>query len=119
MALLGVVYLVAWFRKRRLPVSPWFLRAVFAAGPVSVLVLIAGWVTTEVGRQPWIVYGVMHTREAVTGAHGIPVGYATLALVYAGAAAGVLWVLRRLARAPLGLDDAPSPPSPGGMGVAR
>jgi cytochrome d ubiquinol oxidase subunit I len=102
-----------------LPLSSWFLRAVLAAGPVSVLVLIAGWVTTEVGRQPWIVYGVMRTREAVTGASGVPVGYATLALVYAGVGVAVVWVLRRLARAPLGLDEAPLPPSPGGTGVAR
>jgi cytochrome d ubiquinol oxidase subunit I len=119
LALLGVVYLFVWFRKRRLPESPWFQRAVVAAGPASVLVLIAGWVTTEVGRQPWVVYGVMRTREAVTGAGGIPVGYATLALVYAGVGVGVLWVLRRLARAPFGTDEPPPRPSPGGMGVAR
>jgi cytochrome d ubiquinol oxidase subunit I len=119
LALLGVFYLVVWFRKRRLPSSLWFHRAVVVAGPASVVALIAGWVTTEVGRQPWIVYGVMRTREAVTGASGVPVGYATLALVYAGVGVGVVWVLRRLARAPLELDDAPPPPSPGGMGVAR
>jgi cytochrome d ubiquinol oxidase subunit I len=74
-----------------------------AAGPLSVVALIAGWVTTEVGRQPWIVYGVMRTSAAVTGADGIPVGYATLALVYAALAAATTWVLRRLARAPLDL----------------
>jgi cytochrome d ubiquinol oxidase subunit I len=119
MALLGVFYLVVWYRKRRLPVSPWFFRAVFVAGPVSVVVLIAGWVTTEVGRQPWVVYGVMRTREAVTGADGIPVGYATLALVYLGVALGVVWVLRRLARVPLDVEEPPPTPSPGGAGVAR
>ena len=47
-----------------------------------VVALIAGWVTTEVGRQPWVVYRVMRTSQAVTGADGIPVGYATLAAVY-------------------------------------
>jgi cytochrome bd ubiquinol oxidase subunit I len=119
MALLGVFYLVVWYRKRRLPVSPWFFRAVFVAGPVSVVVLIAGWVTTEVGRQPWVVYGVMRTREAVTGADGIPVGYATLALVYLGVGLGVVWVLRRLARVPLDVEEPPPTPSPGGAGVAR
>jgi cytochrome d ubiquinol oxidase subunit I len=119
MALLGVVYLFVWFRKRRLPHSPWFLRAVVAAGPVSVLVLIAGWVTTEVGRQPWIVYRVMRTSEAVTGADGIPIGYATLALAYAGVAAAVVWILRRLASVPLDVEEPPPLPSPGGTGVAR
>jgi cytochrome d ubiquinol oxidase subunit I len=85
-----------------MPESRWFYRAVVAAGPVSVVALIAGWVTTEVGRQPWVVYGVMRTSDAVTGAGGIPVGYATLVIVYLAVGAGVVWILRRLARAPLG-----------------
>ena len=69
-------------RRKRLPESTWFYRALVIAGPLSVVALICGWVTTEVGRQPWVVYGVMRTSQAVTGAGGIPVGYATLALVY-------------------------------------
>jgi cytochrome d ubiquinol oxidase subunit I len=99
LALLGVVYLVVRVRHKRLPESRWFYRAVVAAGPLSVVALIAGWVTTEVGRQPWVVYRVMPTADAVTGAQGIPVGYATLALTYLAVACGVAWVLRRLARA--------------------
>jgi cytochrome d ubiquinol oxidase subunit I len=118
MALVGVFYLFTWFRQRRLPGSPWFFRAVVLVGPLSVVALIAGWVVTEVGRQPWVVYGVMRTEEAVTGADGIPVGYATLALAYAGVAAAVVWVLRRLARAPLDVDEPPPLPSPGGLGVS-
>jgi cytochrome d ubiquinol oxidase subunit I len=118
MALLGVFFLFTWFRRRRLPTSPWFFRAVALVGPASVVALIAGWVTTEVGRQPWVVYGVMRTSEAVTGANGIPVGYATLALAYAGVALAVVWVLRRLARAPLEVDEPPPLPSPGGLGVS-
>jgi cytochrome d ubiquinol oxidase subunit I len=103
LALLAVVYVGTWLRHRRLPRSPWFYRAVVAAGPLSLVALVAGWVTTEVGRQPWVVYEVMRTSEAVTGATGVPVGYATLALVYAGLLAAVVWVLRRLSRAPLDL----------------
>jgi cytochrome bd ubiquinol oxidase subunit I len=101
LALLGVVYLVTQMRRKRLPESRWFYRAVVLAGPLSVVALIAGWVTTEVGRQPWVVYRVMPTAEAVTGATGVPVGYATLAAAYVVIAAGVAWVLRRLARAPM------------------
>jgi len=103
LALLGVVFLAVWVRKRRLPRSVWFYRGLVLAGPLSVVALICGWVTTEVGRQPWIVYGVMRTSDAVTGAGGIPVGYATLALVYLALIAAVVWILRRLARAPLEL----------------
>ena len=107
LAVLGLVFLVTWLRRRRLPTSPWFYRGVIAAGPLSVVALIAGWVVTEVGRQPWIAYGVMRTRDAVTGAEGVPVGYATLVAVYLGLGAAVVWLLRRLARVPL---DVPPPP---------
>jgi cytochrome d ubiquinol oxidase subunit I len=101
LALLAVVYLFAWLRRRRLPGSRWFYVALVAAGPAALVALICGWITTEVGRQPWVVYRVMRTSEAVTGASGIPVGYATLALVYAMLVVAVVWILRRLARAPL------------------
>jgi cytochrome d ubiquinol oxidase subunit I len=109
LALLGVIYLVVRIRRGRLPESVWFYRALVLAGPASVVALIAGWVTTEVGRQPWVVYKVMLTSQAVTGASGIPVGYATLALVYVGVAGGVVWILRRLARMPM--DPSAPPPS--------
>jgi cytochrome d ubiquinol oxidase subunit I len=101
MAMLGVIYLVAWVRRRRLPESKWFYRAVVLAGPASVVALISGWVVTEVGRQPWVVYRVMRTADAVTGASGIPVGYGALAASYVLVACGLVWVLRRLARMPL------------------
>ena len=110
LALLSVVFAYVRVRKRRLPESVWFYRALVVAGPMSFVALVAGWVTTEVGRQPWVVYGVMRTSQAVTGAGGIPVGYATLVLVYAALAVAVFWVLRRLSRAPLEpIPDAPTP----------
>jgi cytochrome bd ubiquinol oxidase subunit I len=110
LALLGVVYLAIWIRRKRLPESTWFYRALLPAGPLAVVALISGWVVTEVGRQPWVVYREMPTAAAVTGASGIPVGYGTLAVSYVVVACGLLWVLRRLARAPLDLPgEAPSP----------
>jgi cytochrome d ubiquinol oxidase subunit I len=101
LALLGILFLAAWIRRRRLPESPWFYRAVVAAGPLALIALIAGWVVTEVGRQPWVVYGVMRTKQAVTGASGVPVGYGLLAAAYVVVALGLAWVLRRLAGRPL------------------
>jgi cytochrome bd ubiquinol oxidase subunit I len=101
LALLGVGFVGFRWRRRRLPRSTWFYRAAVAAGPLAVVALIAGWVVTEVGRQPWVVYHVMRTSQAVTGAGGIPVGYATLVVVYVALAAAVAWVLIRLARSPL------------------
>jgi cytochrome bd ubiquinol oxidase subunit I len=116
---IAAVYLFIFLRWRRLPESTWFYRAVVAAGPLSVVALIAGWVTTEVGRQPWVVYGHMRTEEAVTGASGIPVGYASLVLVYAGLLAAVAWILHRLARAPVEVQPGPSGVAPPVSGAAR
>jgi cytochrome d ubiquinol oxidase subunit I len=102
----GLAFLAMWYLwlrifRRRLPKTPWFYRALVAAAPLSLVALIAGWITTEVGRQPWIVYNVMRTADAVTGAKGLPVGLATLAVVYLLLAGLVVWLLRRLARSPL------------------
>jgi cytochrome d ubiquinol oxidase subunit I len=100
LAALSAWYLFARTRRKRVPSGRWFYRLLVLAGPASVIALISGWVTTEVGRQPWIVYHVMRTTEAVTAARGIPVGYATLAAFYACLIAAVAWILRRLARVP-------------------
>jgi cytochrome d ubiquinol oxidase subunit I len=102
LAFLSVIYLAVLVRRKRLPESVWFYRALVAAGPLALVALICGWIVTEVGRQPWVVYGFMRTEQAVTGAGGIPVGYATLALVYLGLTVAVGWILVRLARTPLG-----------------
>jgi len=101
LAAIAAFYLVVRVRLRRLPQSRWFYRAVVAAGPLALVALVAGWIVTEVGRQPWIVYRVMRTSQAVTSADGIPVGYATLAAVYLALAIAVAWVLRRMSRIPL------------------
>ncbi|NNE10844.1 MAG: cytochrome ubiquinol oxidase subunit I [Ilumatobacter sp.] len=78
--------------------SPWFLRAAVAAGGLSVVALEAGWITTEVGRQPWIVYGVMRVDEAVTSNSGVWISLAVMVVVYAGMAALATKVLRGMAR---------------------
>jgi cytochrome bd ubiquinol oxidase subunit I len=101
LAALGAWFVWLWWRRRRLPRSLWFYRALVAAGPAALVALIAGWVTTEVGRQPWVVYQVMRTESAVTGASGIPVGFGALGLVYLGLAAVAVVMLRRLSRPPL------------------
>jgi cytochrome d ubiquinol oxidase subunit I len=101
LAALGAFFLWCAWRRGRLPRSVWFMRAVVAAGPLAVVALICGWITTEVGRQPWIVYEIMRTEQAVTGADGIPVGYGTLVVVYVSLASIAGVMLRRLARRPM------------------
>ena len=101
LAALSAWYLFVRTRRGRARTGAWFYRLLVVAGPASVVALISGWVTTEVGRQPWVVYEVLRTEEAVTAAQGIPVGYVTLAAFYACLIAAVGWILRRLARAPM------------------
>jgi cytochrome bd ubiquinol oxidase subunit I len=98
LALLSLWFVATFLRFRRLPRSHWFYRAVMVAGPLAFVALIAGWVATEVGRQPWIVYEVMRTNQAVTRSNGLEAGLAFLAVVYIGLGAAVAWLLRRLAR---------------------
>jgi cytochrome d ubiquinol oxidase subunit I len=105
LAALGLWFIWFWWRRKRLPATPWFHRALVAAGPLAVVALIAGWVTTEVGRQPWVVYEVMRTEDAVTGASGIPIGFAALSLVYLALAAIAYVMLRRLARTKFEVED--------------
>jgi cytochrome d ubiquinol oxidase subunit I len=68
------------------------------AGPLALVALIAGWVTTEVGRQPWVVYQVMRTEQAVTDAGGLTIVFWSLLAVYLSLLGAVIWLLRRLAR---------------------
>jgi cytochrome d ubiquinol oxidase subunit I len=109
LALLAVVYFFILWRRRRLPLTRWFYRALAVAGPLSYLALIGGWMTTEVGRQPWVVYNAMRTNAAVTGATSIPVGFGLLAGAYAVLIVSTLWALRRLARIPMPPAGPPRP----------
>jgi cytochrome d ubiquinol oxidase subunit I len=88
----------AWWRRRDIPRTPWFLRAVAASGAAAIVAVWAGWIVTEVGRQPWIVQGVMRTEEAVTEAEGIWFAFAGVILLYAGLGTAAILVLRTLSR---------------------
>jgi cytochrome d ubiquinol oxidase subunit I len=96
--LLAAVFGWNWWRRRRIPDTPWFLRAVAVSGGAAVLAMEAGWVTTEVGRQPWIVYGLLRTADAVSPAPGLFLGFYAVVVIYLGLTALTVFVLRRLAR---------------------
>jgi cytochrome d ubiquinol oxidase subunit I len=99
----GLLLLIAWYglvwwRRRRLPDTAWFLRAVAVSGVAAVIAMEAGWITTEVGRQPWVVYGILRTADAVSPAPGLGWGLVAVVGVYAVLTAFTAVVLRRLAR---------------------
>jgi cytochrome d ubiquinol oxidase subunit I len=103
---------LVWWRRRDLPRPRLFMYGALLAGPGAVVALEAGWIVTEVGRQPWIVYGVMRTSEAVTHATGIRYGYYALLVVYSAMTAATVYVLRRLARLPREAGADPAAPEP-------
>lgn len=85
----------AW-RRRGLPLDRWLLRAVVLSGPLGFVALEAGWVVTEVGRQPWIIHGVMRTAEAVTPMPGLAVPFASFTVLYLILGVSVVVLLRRI-----------------------
>lgn len=99
-ALMGLAlwFAFVWWRRRDIPRTPWFLRAVSVSGVATILALWAGWIVTEVGRQPWIVQGYMRTEEAVTEAGGIWFAFALVLLVYAALGTTAILVLRGMSR---------------------
>jgi cytochrome d ubiquinol oxidase subunit I len=88
--------------------STWFLRVLVAAAPLGFIALETGWVVTEVGRQPWIIFGVMRTSEAVTPMPGLVVPFITFTLLYILLALVTVWLLlRQVAASPQGFDAQP------------
>src|SRR4051812_39765681 len=105
----------AWWRRRDIPRTPWFLRAVAASGVAAVVALECGWIVTEVGRQPWIVYNVMRTKDAVTGASGVWITFSAVLVLYTALGIATVLILRTMAdrwrTADVGESEVPYGPS--------
>lgn len=114
LALAVVVYWVLRWRRRDLLEHAWFLRFVAVTGPLAVIAVEAGWVATEVGRQPWTVYGILRTVDAAgANSYGLWWLLGTTAVVYTGLTIGAVVVLRSMARRwRAGEHDLPSPYAP-------
>jgi cytochrome d ubiquinol oxidase subunit I len=98
MIALGAWLAFVWWRRRDIPQTPWFLRAVAVSGVAAVAALECGWIVTEVGRQPWVVYNVMRTKDAVTGATGIWITFAAAVVIYAVLGVATVLILRTMSR---------------------
>jgi cytochrome d ubiquinol oxidase subunit I len=127
---LGLWLAWAWWRRRDIPQTPWFLRAVAVSGLAAVVALESGWIVTEVGRQPWVVYEVMRTKDAVTGASGVWVTFSAVLALYTALGVATLLILRTMAHrwrtaeigeaeVPYGPSEPAPPPEPtsGGSGT--
>jgi len=98
--LLGLVawFWLAWWRRRDLPRARLFLWVAAAAGGLSYVAIEAGWIVTEVGRQPWIVYETERTADAVTTSGNIWVSFTVVVAVYVAIGIGTIRVLRAMSR---------------------
>ena len=95
---LGLLFFLAVFRKRQWLTRRWFLVLFGAATPAGYLAVEAGWIVTEVGRQPWIIQGVMRTADAVTPMPGIVYSFSIFTMVYISLSAAVIFLLYRQIR---------------------
>jgi cytochrome bd ubiquinol oxidase subunit I len=114
--LLVLVVLLFWVARRRghdLLGNRWFLRFCVIAGPLAIAATELGWVTTEVGRQPWVVWQVLRTTDAASMSTGIWWSYAGVLILYTGMTIAAYVVLRSMARRwRAGDEDLPSPYAP-------
>ncbi|HMG09595.1 MAG TPA: cytochrome ubiquinol oxidase subunit I, partial [Mucilaginibacter sp.] len=95
MMLIGVLYFVALWRKKSWFTKAWFLKMFIFATPAGFIALEAGWTVTEVGRQPWIIQGVMRTSEAVTPMPGIQYSFYLFTFIYFTLSVFVIFLLKR------------------------
>lgn len=93
MALVSAVALWLMWRRRDLPQHRCLLRALVVAAPMGFICTEAGWIVTEVGRQPWIVYRVMKTADAVTPMPGLIVPFLVFTALYCVLGVVVAWLL--------------------------
>jgi cytochrome d ubiquinol oxidase subunit I len=116
LCLLAIWYWASWIFRRDMPRSKWFLRFASVAGVASIIALEAGWVVSEVGRQPWIVYNLMKVEAAATANTGVWLTFILVLLLYAGLGVTTILVLRLMARRYReqdgGFEEADSPYGP-------
>jgi cytochrome d ubiquinol oxidase subunit I len=118
LSLLSIWFALSWLFRRDMPRSRWFLRIGAASGVLAVIAMEAGWIVTEVGRQPWIVYNLMTVTDAATENAGVWLTFVTVAGVYVVVAVTTVLVLRIMSRRFSGEDgredDVPYGPRPAG-----
>ena len=93
LALLGIWVAVEASRRRDLAANRWLMRAVAIASPMGFVCIEAGWTVTEVGRQPWVIYGVMRTADSVTPMPGLIVPFLVISALYCFLGIVVVWLL--------------------------
>jgi cytochrome d ubiquinol oxidase subunit I len=109
MLMIGLGVMALWLRyRKRLYESRPFLHFALWMGPAGLIAILAGWVTTEVGRQPWVVYGLLRTADAVSGHGDLQMSLSLLAffIVYCSVfGVGYLYMVRLITKGPQPHDE--------------
>ncbi len=103
----GVFWLLYFRRKRVVPENRLLLWAIVLSGPLSFLAIELGWMVTELGRQPWVIYGILRTQDAVTTTPGLDISFLVFTGIYVVLAITLTVLLLRLARSPLPKQEWP------------
>jgi cytochrome d ubiquinol oxidase subunit I len=93
--LIAFIFWTATFKWKHWLVKTWWLKLLAFATPLGFIAVEAGWVVTEVGRQPWIIYGIMKTKDSLTPMPGIQYKFYTISAVYLLLSFVVVWLLSR------------------------
>ncbi len=118
MMALGVVYFIALFKQKQWFDQKWFLKLFIAATPIGFIAVEAGWTVTEVGRQPWIIQGIMRTKDAVTPMPGIGYSFYLFSAVYLTLSLAVIFMLyRQIKMVPVIYDTEPEKVKPQPNGI--
>lgn len=96
--LAGIWALVAWRRHRALPDQPWFWRLGVVCGPAALIAMECGWIVTEEGRQPWVVYHLLTTSKAATTNPNVIASLTFVIVLYAVLGVTTIVILRALSR---------------------
>jgi cytochrome d ubiquinol oxidase subunit I len=95
MAATGALHLLFQFKWTATNEKRWWLKWLAWITPAGFIAVEAGWIVTEVGRQPWIIYGIMKTSESVTPMPGIQYSFYLVTLIYLGLSFVVFWLMKR------------------------
>jgi cytochrome d ubiquinol oxidase subunit I len=95
LAFVSLLYMVFTIKWRHVLMKKWWLTVIAFTTPLGFIAVEAGWTVTETGRQPWIIYGIMRTKDAVSSMPGLRYSFFVVTIVYLLLSLIIIWLMRR------------------------
>lgn len=95
LAFISLLYLLFSLKWRKVLMKNWWLRLIAFTTPLGFIAVEAGWTVTETGRQPWIIYGIMRTKDAVSPMPGLHYSFYVITIVYVLLSFIIVWLMKR------------------------